>query len=151
MPAQPPSGSWPTFWALTGRGRIAVESGPGRAQVAAEGVVPGCRISAVTRALGSCRKGARRRPAGALIFPAQPRGESRSARPMEAYISRRMRSATALTTSAPSCEGSTCTRNGRCPCGRPTTCTICRATSSGSASAGSTPARPCSAWSATPA
>ena len=41
------------------------------------------------------------------------------------YISRRMRSATPLTISAPSCDGSTWTRNGRLPNGMSTTRTIC--------------------------
>lgn len=63
------------------------------------------------------------------------------------YISRRIRSAMALTTSAPSCDGSTWTRNGRLPNGVSTTRTIARATSAGSASAGSRLASPFSALS----
>ena len=79
------------------------------------------------------------------------RGDSRSSRPIALNISMRTRSATALTTSAPSCDGSTWMRKGRLPCGRSTARTICRATSSGSASAGSRLASPLSVWSVTPA
>ena len=48
-------------------------------------------------------------PNDRLVGPAQPlmRGDRRSAKLMFRYISRRMRSATALTISAPSCDGST--------------------------------------------
>src|SRR6266851_10312188 len=63
-------------------------------------------------------------------------GESNSGSPTRCSISARTRSMTVKVTSAPSCVGSTCTRNGRLPKGASTIATIASATLPASASGG---------------
>ena len=70
------------------------------------------------------------------------RGVNTSARPMRRSSSARTRSNTMFTTSAPSCIGSTCTRNGRFPKGVSASLAITSATAETSASRGTIDAKP---------